>query len=138
MTTPERARAIIVEHVTEQVADRIIAALARKRIGFVAIKASEELFVRWHAHARYLGEQTGDGYKGIYHDAIEYAQEFDEWPCKLVVREVEVGGEMISVDILVPESTTKATNRQLLKAYEYITEVAKERGIVLPENTEGI
>ena len=138
MTTPERARAIIAEHTTEQVADRIIAALARKRIGFVAIKASEELFKRFHAHCRHVGEQTGYGYRDIYNAAIAHAMEEDKWPCKMIPQSIDFAGERVTVDVQVPESTTRATNAQLLCAYEYITETAGEHGIVLPENTEGL
>ena len=50
---------------------------------------------------------------------------------------VNIAGENITVDVQVPESTTRASNKQLLCAYEYIVETAREHGIVLPE-TGGI
>jgi len=50
---------------------------------------------------------------------------------------VNIGGEDISVDVQIPESTTKASNKQLLSAYSYVEDTAKEHGISLPEN-EGV
>uniref|UniRef100_A0A6M3LR10 Uncharacterized protein n=1 Tax=viral metagenome TaxID=1070528 RepID=A0A6M3LR10_9ZZZZ len=143
MSIYERAHAIIVETLPsckgrpfDEVATLILKALYRKRIAPVAMKASVEMFTRFHAHCRYLGQATGDGYEGVYNDAIEYAMITDDWPCKIVVREIEVAGETMAVDIQVPQSTTRATNAQLRKAYEYIEGVAKDRGVVLPEGEE--
>jgi len=133
MTVVEQARAVIVAATSEQVADKIIAVLATKRIGFIAIRASEELFTRWHAHCRTLGDETGYGYREIYNAAIAHAIEQDLWPVRVIPQVVDVAGEAITVDVQVPESTTRASNKQLLCAYEYIVETAKEHGIVLPE-----
>lgn len=133
MTVVEQARAVIVAATSEQVADKIIAVLATKRIGFIAIRASEELFTRWHAHCRTLGDETGYGYREIYNAAIAHAVEQDLWPVRVIPQVVSVAGEDITIDVQVPESTTRASNKQLLCAYEYITETAREHGIVLPE-----
>jgi hypothetical protein len=100
------------------------------------MRASRDMFVRFHAHCKHLGKETGYGYKYWYQKAIEYAESIDMWPCKIIARPVSIGGDVITVDVSVPESTTKATNGQLLAAYTIITEGAAEHGIVLPEHTE--
>jgi hypothetical protein len=58
------------------------------------------------------------------------------WPCKIVQRSIEIGGDVIVIDVSVPESTTRATNGQLLAAYQVIVDGAKEHGITLPEHAE--
>jgi len=136
MTTTERAREIMLETIIAPEADRIIGALMDKRITFQTFRASNDMFVRWHSHCRYLGKETGEGYEQIYNDAIAYAVERDDWPVKVVSREIEIAGETHTVDIQVPQSSTKATNQQLLCAYEYITNVAAEYKISLPERYE--
>lgn len=133
MTVVEQARAVMVAATSEQVADKIIATLATKRIGFIAILASKELFTRWHAHARFVGEETGYGYDFVYEHAIAYAMERGMWKFKILPQTVVIAGEEITVDIKVPGSTTKASNKELLCAYEDIVDMAGEHKIVLPE-----
>jgi hypothetical protein len=143
MSTYERAAVVIADTLPvcrglplPEAATRILDALMAKRYVVIAMRASPDLFTRFHAHARFVGERTGDGYQGVYNDAIQYAVERDLWPCKLVVKTIDVAGEEISVDFQIPESTTKATNAQLLCAYEYVTSVAAEQRLSLPEATE--
>jgi len=137
MTTTERAREIMLETIIAPEADRIIGALMDKRITFQTFRASHDMFTRFHAHARYLGKETGEGYSQIYNDAIAYAVGYDTWPVKVVPQEVDIASETITIDVQIPQSTTKATNQQLLCAYEYITNVAAEYKISLPERYEG-
>ena len=141
MSTYERAAAIIAECGVAPIpldkAKAILDALMQKRYIVVAMKASHDMFTRFHSHARFLGTETGQGYEQIYNDAIAFAVEQDLWPTKLVVTTVNIGGEDISVDVQIPESTTKASNKQLLSAYSYVEDTAKEHGISLPEN-EGV
>lgn len=143
MSTTSRARQVIIDtlpsckgHPFDEVADLILHALLAKRLTVVTLRASTDLFVRFHAHARYLGSQTGDGYEGIYNEAIAYAESQGDWPIKVLTRTVKIDGQDITVDVAVPESTTRANNRQLLTAYEYVTMAAEEHGIVLPEGEE--
>ena len=136
MTTVERARQIIATATNDNTAGAIIAALAEKRIGFVTIRASADLFTRYHAHLRFLGHETGYGYEQIKADAEKYAMRVDMWPSKLWVETVEVAGEEFKFDFQIPLTSTIATNAQLLKAYEFIVETAAEHKISLPENWE--
>lgn len=117
-----------------EIADEILAALADKRIAPTTMVASVDMLKRFHAHTRFLGKETGYGYKYWYNLAVEHAESLEDWPCKVLARTVDIDGTMVTVDVSVPESTTKANNRQLLTAYQIIEEGAKEHGVVLPEN----
>lgn len=119
-------------------AKTLVRALLSHRLAITALRASVDLFTRFHAHCRYLGEVTGRGYKDVYNAAIEYAMSFELWPIEIVPYAVDVEGKKIIVDVTIKQSTTKANNTQLLKAYEYIVDTAKEEGKTLPENVEGI
>lgn len=112
----------------------VLRALLAKRLTVTALRASTDMFVRFHAHCRFLGTQTGDGYEGIYNEAIAYAESQGAWPVKMLARTVRIDGQDITVDVSVPESTTRATNEELLTAYAYIQMAADEHGVVLPEN----
>ena len=142
MTAHEKAAVIIAEtlekvHGTpKDTARSILRALAKKRIAPVTMVASVDMLRRFHSHCRWLGRQTGYGYRHHYNEAIEYAESMDEWPVKVIQRMVDIGGETITIDVSVPESTTRATNKQLMTAYEVIEDTAKELGISLPENVE--
>ena len=143
MTTYERAAHIIAETLPKcrgeklmDAADRILNALGKKRIAPTKMVASVDMLRRFHAHCRYLGNESGYGYKYWYSIAVDHAESVEEWPCKVLQRLVDVGGETITIDVSVPESTTRATNKQLLCAYQMIEEGAKEHGIVLPEHWE--
>lgn len=113
-------------------------ALTEKRLHVVAMRGSPDMLRRFHAHARFLGRETGYGYRDIYNDALDYAMEHDEWPVREIVRHIEVSGEIIAIDVQIPESTTRANNKQLMRAYEYVQDCAQEHGITLPENWEAI
>ncbi len=117
-------------------ADRILLALQAKRIMPVTMVASPELFVRFHAHTRYLGIVTEYGYRYWYDQAIEAMMETDDWPMKIVTKTIEIDGVDITVDIGIAESTRKANNRQLLGAYQVIEDGATEHKVALPENEE--
>lgn len=141
MSTYEKAAQIFVETLPacrglplDKAARKLLDALYASRIAPMTFRASDEMFRRFHAHCRYLGTATGEGYDGIYNAAIAYAREFDEWTCKTVAQTVVIAGEEITVDVEVPNSTTKASNKQLVRAYEYITQTAAEHKIALPEN----
>jgi hypothetical protein len=142
VTTFERARMIIAQTLPklsgppEAQALAILNALLAKRIMPTTMRASTDMFVRFHAHCRFLGKETGYGYRAWYNDAIAYAESMDAWPCKLITRDVDIGGEKIAVDVSVPESSTRATNAQLLTAYQVIVDGAKHHGITLPEHVE--
>lgn len=143
MTTYERAAQIIAETLPscrglplDRAAAHILRALLDKRIMPQPMRASPELFKRFHAHCSHLGKTDGNGYRYWYNQAIAYAESVDEWPVKIIPRTVTIAGEDITVDVAVPESTTRATNAQLLAAYQVITDAAAEQGIVLPEHEE--
>ena len=144
MTAYEKAHGVIAEFISsvygdtrpEWPATKILDALNEKNLVVVVSKGSPDMLKRWHAHCRYLGKETGDGYEGIYNEAIKYAVERDEWPVKVIAQEVCIASEMITIDVQVPQSTTRATDKQLLCAYEYITSVAAEHKISLPERYE--
>jgi hypothetical protein len=142
VTTFEKARQIIAEALPkvsgtpEARAQAILDALLAGRIMPTTMRASTNMFVRFHAHCKHLGKETGYGYRHWYNDAIAYAESIDMWPCKIVQRSIEIGGDVIAIDVSVPESTTRATNGQLLAAYQVIVDGAKEHGITLPEHAE--
>ena len=145
MTTYAKAAAIIAETLPKcrgekmaDAADRILRALLAKRIMPTTMRASADMFKRFHAHVRFLGKETGYGYRYFYNLAVSHAESVDEWPVKIITRTVEIDGVDITVDVSVPESTTRATNGQLLMAYSIIEEGAREHGITLPENEETI
>ena len=117
-----------------EIADRILTALGDARITPTVMRASRDMFTRFHAHCRFLGNETGDGYEYWYNEAINYAVQQDKWPVKLIPQTVTIAGEQIVIDVQVPESTTKATNTQLLCAYEIVTDAAEAHKIRLPEH----
>lgn len=140
MSAYEKARNIIAETLAycndmspEATATACLDACLERRLVMTVLHASHEMFTRFHAHCRFVGKRTGRGYQDVYTKAIEYAMGFEEWPIQLVTKEVDVDGRKLTVDVVIPESTTKATNTQLLKAYEYVLAVATEERIVLPE-----
>ena len=55
---------------------------------------------------------------------------------QLIAKTISIDGHDITVDIQVSQSTTRASNAQLLVAYSVIVDGAKEKDIVLPENVE--
>ncbi len=136
MTTYEKAFNIIASLTDNKVADRILHALLAKKIMPVTMKAGADMFTRFHAHCRYVGNNTGAGYEHFYNAAIAYAVEQDSWPVKVIEKVITIDGHEIKIDVQVPQSTHRATNRQLLCAYTVIQEAATESGLVLPENTE--
>jgi hypothetical protein len=140
MSTYDRAVRILTETIpnvwqleAQAQAEKLIDALMAQRLTIVVRKASDEMFRRFHSHCAFVGEATGEGYEAMYQGAVQYAMGLEAWPWKLVVTTATVGDEEIAVDVRIPESTTKATNKQLLCAYEYITGVADEHALVLPE-----
>lgn len=145
-TTYERAAQIIAEtlkvhpsmsgaHIAAMyIANQILEALMAKRIVPVVMRASADMFTRWHAHCRYLGDATEYGYKYWYDAAIAYAVEQDEWPVKVIEKTITIDGHDMTFDIQVPQSTRQATNKQLCMAYTVITDGAKEHKVILPEH----
>jgi len=102
------------------------------------------MFKRFHAHCSHLGNMTGRGYAYHYNEAIRHAMSTGDWPHKIIPQRVKIydqdenGNDLetykvVEVDIPIPESTTKATNGQLLAAYSVIEDEAKRHGIQLPE-----
>jgi hypothetical protein len=140
MTTFEKSAQIIRDTIEanrgesgDRLALRILKALRDKRIVPRTMRASGAMFTRFHAHCRYLGNLTGS-YKYWYNRAIRHAMRVDQWPVTIITHDVTVNGTTVTVDVPVPESTTKATNAQLLEAYTVIQDGAKDAGIVLPED----
>jgi len=145
MTTFEKAKQVIAKTLPDcrglslpDAAGLILNDLLKNRIMPTTMRASSDLFTRFHAHCRFLGTETGDGYEDWYNRAIQHAVEQDEWPVKLIAKTISIDGHDIDVDVQVPQSTTKATNKQLLTAYEVIQDGAKEHGITLPEHGEEV
>lgn len=141
MTTYEKSAQIIAETIENNRArePREIAALAldamrKKRIVPHTLRASDEMFTRFHAHCKHLGNETGRGYEYYYNLAIRGAMATDDWPIKIIPRRIRLDtGQIVDVDVPMPESTTKATNGQLLAAYAVIQDEAKRAGVALPE-----
>lgn len=141
MTTYEKTVQIITEQVEkhrtdppEQLARRCLEAMRKKRIVPHTLRASEELFTRFHAHTRYLGNTTGRGYSYYYNLAVNHAMRMNEWPHKIIPKRVKLDtGDIVEVDVPIPESTTKATTGQLMVAYQVVQEEAQRHGIDLPE-----
>lgn len=135
MTTVDKALEIIETHAGKEAMIAIYNALVKEKIGFVATKGSPEMLRRCMAHTRYLGEATGYGFKHFYDEAIEYAMSKGLWPVRMVAQTVVVGGEEMTVDFEVAQSSTRAANKHLTSYYEHITQAAEEHGIALPEHT---
>lgn len=140
MTTYERAASIIADSLPGRgketaldTADRILRDLLAKRIMPTTMRASADLFVRFHSHCRFLGEQTGYGYKHHYNEAIDTMVAEDDWPVKIITKAIEIDGTYITVDVEIAESTRKANNRQLLGAYQVLVDSAADHRIPLPE-----
>ena len=144
MTTYEKAANIIAETLPRSIgepmdmADRILRALQEKRIVPVTMRASAELWTRFHAHCRFLGEHTKYGYRYFYDKAVEAMVIAEDWPVKIVSKTISIDRQEITVDIAVAESTRKANNRQMLGAYQVIVDHAAEEKVPLPENMEVI
>ena len=143
MTTYQKAVGIIAESLEKHhgrcpvdQAGFAVRALLENRIMPTTMRASASFFTRFHAHCRFLGTVAGDGYEYWYNKAVEHAVGQDMWPVKLVAKTISIDGHAITVDIQVPQSTTRASNAQLLVAYSVIVDGAKEKDIVLPENVE--
>jgi len=141
MTTYQKAAQIIAsvvdQHRTEpadQLAVRCLDALRDKRIVPHVLRASEQMFKRFHAHCKYLGEVTGRGYEHYYNEAINHAMAIGEWPHKIIPKRIKLDtGDIVEVDVPLPESTTRATNTHLLAAYQVIEEEARRNAVQLPE-----
>ena len=141
MTTFEKSVGIMADVIEKhrndtgaKLARRCLDALREKRIVPRSIRASEELFTRFHAHTRYLGEMTGRGYRHYYDLAVRHAVTVGDWP--MVVRQVMItlpGGETFWRDVQLPDSTTKARTSHLMIAYGVIEDEAKLAGVSLPE-----
>jgi hypothetical protein len=57
------------------------------------------------------------------------------WPVKIIPRMVKLDtGQVVDVDVPVPESSTRATTAQLMEAYNVITDEAMRAGVRLPEH----
>lgn len=143
MTTHERTANIIAEALPQRgnetaldTADRILRDMLAKRIIPTTMRASPELFVRFHAHTRYLGIATEYGYRYWYDKAVDMMLSESDWPVKIATKTIKIDATDITVDIEVAESTRKANNRQLLGAYQVIEDGAKEHGVPLPENPD--
>jgi hypothetical protein len=144
VTTFEKTRKIIADLLTERavciwaaaedLADDILIALREKRIAPITMRASPEFFTRFHAHCRHLGTETEYGYGYWYQQAVDHAVSVDEWPVKVQPTKVVIDDVEHTIDVVVAQSTTKATNKQLMSAYQIIEEGAKEHGVVLPED----
>lgn len=142
MTTYEKSVTIIAEQIEkhrndppEQLARRCLEAMRQKRILPHTMRASEAMFKRFHAHCKYLGDVTGKGYHHYYNLAINHAMRTGDWPHKIIPRRIRLDtGDIVEVDVPIPDSTTKATNGQLLAAYQVIEDEAKSEQIQLPED----
>jgi hypothetical protein len=142
MTTYEKALQIVADTITAhrndepgELARRCLEALRAKRITPQTFRASEEMFVRFHAHCRHLGEETGKGYRYYYTAAVEHAMKMQAWPVKIIPRMVKLDtGQVVDVDVPVPESSTRATTAHLMEAYNVITDEAMRAGVRLPEH----
>jgi hypothetical protein len=142
VTTYERTGEIIAKAITagrgrsaEDIADSALRAMLKARIMPQPMRASGEMFVRFHAHCRFLGEVSKYGYRYWYAKAVAHAEAQEQWPVKIIPRTVTLDtGQTVTIDVAVPESTTRATNAQLLCAYQMITEGAAALGVALPEH----
>jgi hypothetical protein len=154
MTTYEKAAgAIEIELIKHKIpaddaswlARSILSRMQSHRIGVIEFRASEEMFTRFHAHLRFFGQQQGNGYRYWYNRIIAECVEEGEWPVKMATRYVDLASKdvrvtppkeldsYVTVDVPVPESTKRATNGQLLGAYERLLFYAAEAEITLPE-----
>ena len=141
MTTYEKTVEVITDQVTkhrtepaEQIARRCLEAMRKKRIVPQTLRASEEMFTRFHAHCRHLGNMSGRGYEHYYNKAIAAAMKTEDWPVKIIPRRIKLDtGDIVEVDIPIPVSSTRVPNGALLSAYQVIVEEARDAGIALPE-----
>jgi hypothetical protein len=141
MTTFEKSIATIAEQIEKhkgespvQVARRCLDAMRKKRIVPQTLRASEEMFTRFHAHCRHLGNVTGRGYEHYYNKAIGAAVKTEDWPVKIIPRRIRLDtGQIVDVDIPIPLSSTKVSTGALMAAYQVIEDEAKEHEVDLPE-----
>jgi len=113
---------------------QIVAALEKKRYMIRPMKGSPEMLRRLHAHCRYLGDTTGNGYEHYRDMAYRHAVDMHEWPTVIVPVAVPLdNGETVTVDVPMPDSSTKATNAQLMVAYQVIEDEARRAKSTLPE-----
>ena len=146
MTIYQKAAEIIEKTITEQpdepadwLARSILDALREKRIIPQSLRASEELFTRFHAHCRYLGDVAGPSYRYWYNKAVRHAVKLHEWPMRMMIAVVESEpGKFEIEDRLVADSTRNATTSNLMCAYGVIQDGATEHGIDLPENPQKV
>lgn len=103
-------------------------------------KRSDELSTRFHAHCGYVARHSkGDVTKDeVYSEALNTAVEHGLYPYTLVTQRVNINSAIFDVDVKVPVSTTKASNRELLEAYEIVQDIAARYGVRLPEKTRNI
>lgn len=116
------------------VANDIAVALEEKRYMIRAMKGSPEMLRRLHAHCRYLGDATGRGYEYYRDMAYRHAVDMHRWPTVVIPVDVTLdNGSVVTVDVTMPDSSTKATNAQLMEAYSVIADEARRAGEQLPE-----
>ena len=144
MTVFQKAVEIIEKTLTDNseepadwLARSIIEDLRLKKIGLKRLRASDELRTRFHAHTRYLGDVTGEGYDALKKRAIDHAMEVHSWPVHVVTRRLTLdSGETFDHEFTFAGPTRDATTPQLMEAYSVIVDEADRRGIELPEDTE--
>lgn len=120
----------------EWLAESVLSELEHRKLTFSTAHASPDMLTRFHAHMAFLGKSSRVGltYREIYENAVRAASATGDWPIKNVVRTVTIEGHEHVVDVPVPQSSKVATNKQLLAAYEYVQDLAKECEVILPEN----
>lgn len=141
MTTYEKTVDVIRKQIeahrndpAEQLARRCVEAMRKKRIVPQTLRASDEMFKRFHAHCRHLGNMTGRGYEHYYNAAVNAAVKTEDWPVKIIPKRIKLDtGDIVEVDVPIPVSSTKVTNGALLAAYAVIEDEARAHGIDLPE-----
>jgi len=124
------------EEPADWLARRCLDELRKKRIVPHRLRASEEMFTRFQAHTRYLGDTAGPSYRHWYNKAVRHAMKLQQWPVRVVPAVIEKEpGRWEIVDLPTADSSTRATTAQIMCAYSVIVDGAKDQRIDLPEDS---
>jgi hypothetical protein len=152
-TIEERAGAIVAESLTHSLrvrglilddkqstfaAGEIVRHLIGSGIRLKEQKRSNELSTRFHAHCSWIARHGSSHYSQdeIYSMILSEAVQRGVYPASIIVQRVTINSAVHEVEVRVPHSTTRASNRELLAAYEILEAFAAEEGVRLPEHLE--
>jgi len=99
---------------------------------------SKELSTRFHAHCNWVSRhgRSGHSQDEVYSMILNEAVERGVYPATIITQRVTINSAVHEVEVRIPVSTTRASNRELLEAYSILEAFAAEEGVRLPEKLE--